>query len=35
MGRGGKGWEIQKNGKIAEIVAEPVIAPAPLPDKKE
>ena len=34
-GRGGKGWEIQKNGKISEIVSEPVISPAALPDKKE
>ncbi|MEM9345578.1 MAG: DNA topoisomerase (ATP-hydrolyzing) [Planctomycetota bacterium] len=34
-GRGGKGWEIQKNGRIAEIVSDPVISPAPLPDKKE
>jgi DNA gyrase subunit A len=34
-GRGGKGWEMQKNGRISEIVAEPVIAPSPLPDKKE
>lgn len=34
-GRGGKGWEMQKNGRISEIVSEPVIAPAALPDKKE
>lgn len=34
-GRGGKGWEMQKNGRISEIVSEPVISPAPLPDKKE
>ena len=34
-GRGGKGWEVQKNGRIAEIVSEPVISPAALPDKKE
>ncbi|MBX2852127.1 MAG: DNA topoisomerase, partial [Phycisphaeraceae bacterium] len=34
-GRGGKGWEVQKNGRISEIVSEPVISPAALPDKKE
>jgi len=34
-GRGGKGWEIQKNGRISEIIPDPVQAPAPLPDNKE
>lgn len=34
-GRGGKGWEMQKNGKISEIIPDAINAPAPLPDKKE
>lgn len=34
-GRGGKGWEMQKNGRISEILPEPVAAPDPLPDAKE
>lgn len=34
-GRGGKGWEIQKNGRISEILPEPITAPDPLPDAKE
>ena len=32
-GRGGKGWEIQKNGRISEILPDKVQAPPPLPDK--
>ena len=34
-GRGGKGWEIQKNGRISEIIPDVIQPPAPLPDKKE
>lgn len=34
-GRGGKGWEMQKNGRISEIIPDAINAPAPLPDKKE
>ena len=33
-GRGGRGNEIQKNGKIAKIVLPPVESPEPLPEKK-
>ncbi len=33
--RGGKGNEIQKNGKIARIVLPPVTAPDPLPELKK
>ena len=32
--RGGKGNEIQKNGKIAKIIWPPVTSPDPLPEKK-
>ena len=32
VGRGGRGIEIQKNGKIAEIIALPPGAPPPLED---
>lgn len=34
-GRGGKGWEIQKNGRISEILPDKVEPPLPLPDSKE
>ncbi len=34
-GRGGRGWEVQKNGRISEILSDAVIAPDPLPDNKE
>ena len=30
--RGGRGNEIQKNGQISEIVADPIEAPAELPN---
>ncbi len=33
--RGGKGNEIQKNGKIAKIVRPPVVSPEPLPELKK
>jgi DNA gyrase subunit A len=33
--RGGKGNEIQKNGKIAKIVLPPVASPDPLPELKK
>ena len=33
--RGGKGNEIQKNGKIAKIVLPPVVSPDPLPELKK
>ena len=33
--RGGKGNEIQKNGKIAKIVRPPVVSPDPLPELKK
>ncbi|MEM9415544.1 MAG: DNA topoisomerase, partial [Planctomycetota bacterium] len=33
-GRGGRGTEMQKNGKIASITPEPVPAPEPLPESK-
>ncbi|QDV26170.1 DNA gyrase/topoisomerase IV subunit A [Aureliella helgolandensis] len=32
--RGGRGTEIQKNGKISKIVAQPIAAPDPLPELK-
>jgi DNA gyrase subunit A len=32
-GRGGRGNEIQKNGKIAKIVAPPIESPEPLPEE--
>ena len=33
-GRGGRGNEIQKNGKIAKIVKPPIESPEPLPEQK-
>ena len=32
-GRGGRGIELQKNGKISRIVTEPPVAPEPFPEK--
>ena len=31
--RGGRGIEVQKNGKISSVVSEPIVAPEPLPEK--
>ncbi|MEM9019908.1 MAG: DNA topoisomerase (ATP-hydrolyzing) [Planctomycetota bacterium] len=33
-GRGGKGWEIQKNGRIVTMIPDSVQASAPLPEEK-
>jgi DNA gyrase subunit A len=35
VSRGGKGWEVQKNGRISSILPDPITAPDPLPDNKE
>ncbi|MFN7843735.1 MAG: DNA topoisomerase (ATP-hydrolyzing) subunit A [Pirellula sp.] len=32
-GRGGRGIELQKNGKISKIITEPPVAPEPFPEK--
>jgi len=31
--RGGRGIEVQKNGKISSVVSDPIGAPEPLPEK--